>query len=53
MNDWQSIEKKFEEKFSQKDKRKKPKMRVTGKNVFLLKKLIESPNDRISKRKHR
>ena len=53
MTDYEEIEKKTEKKFSQKDERKKPKMHMSGKSVFTLRKLITKLNDSSSKRKNR
>lgn len=52
MNDFEKIEHAAEKKFAEKDKRKKPKMRVTGKSVFKLQELMSRPHDRIPKRKN-
>ena len=37
---------------AEKDKRKRPRMKVSGKNVFKLQQLILKPHDSISKRKN-
>lgn len=52
MKKYDDLEKEVEKKFKQKDKSSKPKMRISGKGVFALQKLIKSKNDSISKRKN-
>lgn len=51
-NKWEKIEKVVEKRYSQKDKTKKPKMRVSGKSVFSLQKLMNKPHDSLPKREH-
>jgi len=43
MNKFEHIEKIVEEKYKQKDRKKKPKMKVSGKSVFTLQRLIARP----------
>lgn len=43
MNKFENFEKIVEKKYSQKDSRRKPKMKVSGKSVFALQKLIARP----------
>ena len=52
MRKYEEVEKIVEGKYSQKDKRKTPKMHVSGKSVFKLKDLITRKNDSIPKRKN-
>lgn len=52
MSKYDPIEKIVEQKYSEKDKRKRPRMKVSGKNVFKLQQLILKPHDSISKRKN-
>lgn len=52
MNKYNPIEKLTEKKYNEKDKKKRPRMKVSGKNVFKLQQLILSSHDRISKRKN-
>lgn len=40
-NNWEEIEKKTAQKAKQREKKKKPKMKVSGKSVFGLQKLIK------------
>ncbi|MBI3290991.1 hypothetical protein HYZ76_01780 [Candidatus Falkowbacteria bacterium] len=42
MNNHQSLEEDLDKKFLKKDIQKKRKMKVTGKNIFKLKKIITS-----------
>jgi len=41
MDKYNHLEKKVEKKYARRDKKKKPKMKVSGKSVFQLKKLME------------
>jgi hypothetical protein len=50
MRKYNHIEKETEKRFKQKDKRKKPRMKVSGKSVFKLKELIKRKHDRTYKR---
>ena len=43
MNKFEHFEKIVEKKYSRKDKKHKPKMKVSGKSVFTLQKLIARP----------
>jgi hypothetical protein len=52
MNKFEPLEKIVEKKYAEKDKKTRPKMRVTGKSIFKLQQLILNSNDRISKRKN-
>ncbi len=52
MDKYNDLEKEVEKKLKTRDKKKKPKMKVSGKSVFSLQKLINKPNDRVSKRKN-
>jgi hypothetical protein len=52
MSKFTDLEKKVEKKYAQRDKKKKPKMKVSGKSVFSLQKLIIAKNDRLSERKN-
>lgn len=52
MNKYDPIEKTVEQKYSEKDKRKRPRMKVSGKSVFKLQQIILNSHDRISKRKN-
>ena len=52
MPKYNDIEKVTEKKYTQKDKKKKPKMKVSGKSIFKLKELIQKKHDRTSKRKN-
>lgn len=49
--DEEILEKQLKKKFAQRDKKFSPRMKVSGKNVFKLKKLIEQKHDRLSQRK--
>ena len=51
MKHYNHLEKQVEEKYKQRDQKKKPKMKVSGKNVFRLRELITKKNDSSSKRK--
>ena len=51
MKKYDDIEKEATKKFTQKDKRKKPKMHVSGRSVFKLKEIIKKKHDRTPKRK--
>lgn len=48
----ENLEQQIEKKFAEKDKRKRPRMKVTGKNVFKLKRIIEQKHDRLSQGKN-
>ena len=50
MTKHEDIEKNTEKKYGQKDKKKKPKMHMSGKSVFTLQKLIAKPHDSVPKR---
>ena len=52
MTKYKDIEKATEKKYAQRDKKKKPKMHMSGKSVFNLQKLIVKPNDSLPKRKN-
>lgn len=52
MKNHELTEQAAEKHFEQKDKKKNPKMHISGRSVFNLKKLIEEKNDRISKGKN-
>lgn len=52
MKIFDEIEHLEEKKFAQKDKKKRKRMRVTGKSVFTLQKLLAKPHDSLSKRKN-
>jgi hypothetical protein len=52
MKKYETLEKELEKKFSQRDKKLQPKMKVTGKSVFKLQELITRPYDQLPKRKH-
>lgn len=52
MTKYDDLEKSVEKRFSSKDKKKKPPMKVSGKNIFNLQKLITSRHDRLSKGKN-
>lgn len=52
MTKYDDIEKTVEQKYSEKDRKKRPKMKVSGKNVFKLQQIILNSHDRISKRKN-
>ncbi|MDP2642820.1 MAG: hypothetical protein Q8P62_03190 [Candidatus Peregrinibacteria bacterium] len=43
MNKFEHFEKIVEKKYDQKDRKKKPKMKISGKSVFTLQKLIARP----------
>jgi len=51
MTKYDIIEKVTEKKYSQKDKKKKPKMKISGKSVFNLQRLITKNYDSLLKRK--
>jgi|GEM_PF-1477420 len=51
MTKYDIIEKTVEKKYSQRDKKKKPKMKVSGKSVFTLQRLITKNYDSLLKRK--
>ncbi len=51
MSKYNNLEKQVEKKYEQRDQKKKPKMKVSGKNVFRLRELITKKNDSSSKRK--
>jgi len=51
MNKYDHLEKSVEQKYSEKDKKKRPRMKVSGKSVFKLQQIILNHHDRISKRK--
>lgn len=48
----EDLEKQIEKKYASKDRKKRPRMKVTGKNVFKLKRIIEQKHDRLSQRKN-
>lgn len=50
--DEEDLEQTVEKKYDQKDHKKRPRMEVSGKNVFKLKKLIEQKHVSLSKRKN-
>ncbi len=52
MKNHESIERAVEKQLQQKDKKNRPKMHISGRGVFNLKKLIAEKNDRISKGKN-
>ncbi|MFA6918029.1 MAG: tRNA guanosine(34) transglycosylase Tgt [Candidatus Gracilibacteria bacterium] len=52
MSKYDHLEKSVEQKYSEKDKKKRPRMKVSGKSVFKLQQIILNNNDRISKRKN-
>ena len=52
MSKYDPIEKVVEQKYSEKDRKKRPRMKISGKNVFKLQQLILNPHDRIPKRKN-
>jgi hypothetical protein len=52
MKKYEALEKDIEKKFSQRDKKLSPKMKVTGKSVFKLQELTARPYDKLPKRKH-
>lgn len=52
MKKFDEIESSSEKKFAQKDKKKRKRMRVTGKSVFTLQQLIAKPHDSLPKRKN-
>jgi len=49
MKNHELIERTVEKRLKQKDKKSRPKMHISGRGVFNLKKLIAEKNDRISK----
>jgi len=51
MSKYNNLEKQVEKKYEQRDQKKTPKMKVSGKNVFRLRELITKKNDSSSKRK--
>lgn len=51
MDEYSGIEKSTEKKYANLDKKKRPKMKVSGKGIFTLKKIIENRNASVSKRK--
>ena len=51
MKKYNHLEKQVEKKYKQRDQKKKPKMKVSGKNVFKLRELITKKNDSSPKRK--
>lgn len=51
MDSYNHLEKQVEDKYKQRDQKKKPKMKVSGKNIFKLRELITKKNDSSSKRK--
>jgi predicted secreted protein len=52
MKNYNHLEKHVEDKYKQRDQKKKPKMKVSGKNIFKLKELITKKNDSSSKGKN-
>jgi len=48
---YEKIEKNVEKRLQQKDKKKRKRMKVSGKSVFTLKKLIQKRHDSLSKRR--
>jgi hypothetical protein len=51
MSKYNHLEKQIEKKYKQRDQKKKPKMKVSGKSIFKLRELITKKNDSSSKRK--
>ena len=51
MNKYDDLEKDVEKKSAQRDKKHRPKMKVTGKSVFKLQELFTKPYDQLPKRK--
>lgn len=52
MNKFDHLEKVVEKKYTEKDRKRKPKMAVTGKSVFKLQQLILNSHDSLPKRKN-
>lgn len=52
MKNFESIEKETEKHFAEKDRRKRPRMKVSGKSVFKLKEIISKSHDKLPKRKN-
>lgn len=52
MTKYDNLEKAVEKKYTEKDLKKRPRMKVSGKSVFKLQQIILNSNDRISKRKN-
>lgn len=53
MANFDEIEKTAEKKYAQKDKRKRPRMHMSGKGVFQLQNLIRNAHNRLSQKKKR